>query len=253
MCGKGFCMKNNLLRLGIMLLLLTGCQKDQSDESGTATIKIRFQLLAFGQPIDTTRDYTNFSGEIYRVSKFKFYASGFELQNTANAQTTKEKESYHLVDLEDPASQVLTITFSGGNYDRLNFIVGVDSLRNVSGAQAGALDPANGMFWTWNTGYIFAKFEGRSPASTAPFNAFTFHIGGFRTGENAIRLISLPAQVEVGKTREVIIDVNAEKWFDGVQQLSIAAGPAVMSPGGAALDYADNYAVMFSVNQVINP
>lgn len=246
-------MRYKLLYLGLFLALATACRKETSNESGVAALNIRFRLNVFGEAIDTARDYTNFSGETYRISKFKFYASAFELQNSANGQKTAERESYHLVDLEDPASQVLTVTFSGGTYDRLNFMVGVDSIRNVSGAQTGALDPVNGMFWTWKTGYIFAKLEGVSPMSSAPFNAFTYHIGGFKAGENAIRGITIPAPVQVARTRELVIDVNLEKWFDGIHTLSIADNPAVMAPGGIALLYADNYASMFTLSQVITP
>ena len=50
-----------------------------------------------------------------------------------------------------------------GNYNSLSFLLGVDSMHNVSGAQTGALDPANDMFWTWNSGYVMAKMEGASP------------------------------------------------------------------------------------------
>ena len=40
-----------------------------------------------------------------------------------------------------------------------NSCLGVDSLRNVTGVQTGALDPAMDMYWTWNTGYVMAKLE----------------------------------------------------------------------------------------------
>jgi hypothetical protein len=131
--------------------------------------------------------------------------------------------------------------------------VGVDSTRNVSGAQTGALDPTNGMFWTWNTGYIFAKLEGRSPSSAAPFQKLTHHIGGFRTGENAIRKITLAMPFEIGRAKELVINADVQKWFDGPHQISIASNASVMSPGGVALKIADNYASMFSVNKVVNP
>jgi hypothetical protein len=61
----------------------------------------------------------------------------------------------------------------------MEFMIGVDSARNNSGAQTGALDPTNGMFWSWSTGYIMAKFEGTSAQSPAAANALKFHIGGF--------------------------------------------------------------------------
>jgi hypothetical protein len=50
----------------------------------------------------------------------------------------------------------------------IRFLLGVDSARNVSGIQTGALDPARGMFWTWNSGYVMAKIEGSSPSAHVP-------------------------------------------------------------------------------------
>jgi hypothetical protein len=242
-------MKKILTILSIALAL--GCNKETSSETGLLPLKVSFNLYAFGAPIDTTKEYTNISGEKYRISTLKFYVSLIEAENSSTASKTAETESYHLVDLANPASQRLTIKLTNGIYNKLNFIVGVDSIRNVSGAQTGALDPVNGMFWTWNTGYIFAKLEGKSPASTAPFQMFTYHIGGFKTGENAIRKISLPAQIEIGRTNEIIINADVERWFDGVNIISIASKASIMSPGGPALLIADNYATMFSVERIV--
>jgi hypothetical protein len=237
----------------LITIALVSCNKESSSETDLAPLKISFNLQAFGAPIDTTVQYTNNSGEKFRISTFKFYVSLIEAVNSSNNIRSKEAESYHLVDLSDPATHQFTVSLKNGIYDKLNFIIGVDSVRNVSGAQTGALDPIYGMFWTWNTGYIFAKLEGKSPSSTAPFQMFTYHIGGFKTGENAIRTISLPAQIQIGKTNELVINTDVERWFDGVNTISIASKASIMSPGGPALQMADNYATMFSVNKVVNP
>jgi hypothetical protein len=237
----------------LIAIAMISCNKESSSETDLAPLKISFNLQAFGAPIDTTVQYINNSGEKFKISTFKFYVSLIEAVNSSNNFKATEKESYHLVDLADPATQQFTVSLKNGIYDKFNFIIGVDSVRNVSGAQTGALDPVNGMFWTWNTGYIFAKLEGKSPSSTAPFQMFTYHIGGFKTGENAIRTISLPAQFQIGKTNELIINAEVQRWFDGVNTISIATKASIMSPGGPALQMADNYATMFSVNKVVNP
>ena len=238
------------------LVVLASCQKDTSDETGTSTIKVTFRLLNNGEPLNTSETYLNFSGEQYKVDVFKFYVSNVKLRNTSN-QVAEEKESYHLVDLADAESRELSIKMGNGTYQQLEFTLGVDSLRNVSGAQTGALDPMLGMFWTWNSGYIFAKLEGRSPQSTAIQQNFTYHIGGFRNGENALRkiVLTMPADkpIQMGKTDMVIIDVDLAKWFDAAHTISIATNPSLMTPGGKSLLIADNYATMFSLANVINP
>ena len=64
-------------------------------------------------------------------------------------------ESYFLVDLSNDLSTTLDLgSVPSGEYTELSYTIGVDSLRNVSGAQSGALSTTNNMFWSWNTGYI---------------------------------------------------------------------------------------------------
>ena len=75
--------------------------------------------------------------------------------------------------------------------------MGIDSLHNVSGAQAGALSLASGMFWDWNSGYIMLKAEGDSPNS--PTGKFALHLGGF-SGTNNIVTVKT---AEFGKTVKV--------------------------------------------------
>jgi hypothetical protein len=255
MCKKFQMMPLFLFVLGT-ILLLSSCQKDISDETGTSTLKVTFRILNNGEPLNTSETYLNFSGEQYRVDVFKFYVSNIKLRTSDN-QVSEEKESYHLVDLANAESRELTLKMNNGSYQQLEFTLGVDSLRNVSGAQTGALDPMLGMFWTWNSGYIFAKLEGQSPQSTALQQNFTYHIGGFRTGENALRkiVLNMPADkpIQLGKTEMVVIDVDLARWFDGAHKISIANEPSLMTPGGKSLLIADNYATMFKLSNVINP
>lgn len=243
-----------LFTLGAMIFF-SSCQKDISDETGTSALKVTFRLLNNGEPLNTSETYLNFSGEQYRVDVFKFYVSNVKLRTTDN-QLSEEKESYHLVDLADAESRELNLVMDNGSYQQFEFTLGVDSLRNVSGAQTGALDPMLGMFWTWNSGYIFAKLEGQSPQSTAIQQNFTYHIGGFRTGENALRTIvlNMPADkpILMGKTEMIVIDVDLARWFDATHRISIATEPSLMTPGGQSLLIADNYATMFSLANVIN-
>jgi hypothetical protein len=236
-----------------LVVIPFACKKEDANE--TAPLKISFRLMNEGQPLNTTDEYVNSSGERYTVRTFKFFVSNIRLRSAS--ATSAEKESYHLVDLASAESKEINASFNKGSYNTIEFMLGVDSTRNVSGAQTGALDPATGMFWTWNTGYIFAKLEGNSPVSTAPSQAITYHIGGFRTGENAIRTISLPMPagkpLVVGSTTQLLLDVDLAHWFMHQHTISIAATPSIMTPGGVSLKIADNYAGMFSVLNVITP
>jgi hypothetical protein len=252
----------NPKKLMILVLLagiFNGCSKETSTTMDSNILKLSFRLMANGSPLAHGTDYLNGSGETYTVSAFKFYISNISLVNTKTLRKTSAADFYHLANMDDPASLELDIPLQSGEYNQLSFSVGVDSLRNVSGAQTGALDPVNGMFWTWNTGYIFAKLEGTSPFSTATGQSVVYHIGGFRTGENAIREVALDfpgdqvATLGKGKNTEIIIDVNLDQWFESVNRISISSTPVWMTPGGESLRIADNYSTMFSIRELIIP
>ena len=64
---------------------------------------------------------------------------------------------------------------------RIYFQIGIDSLTNVSGDLDGDLDPALGMYWAWNSGYINMKLEGKSSSCKSVKKEFQFHIGVIAT------------------------------------------------------------------------
>ena len=231
MNGKCSMKLTQLIILATIAGIFTGCSKDTSSSTGDDLLKVSFRVVANGSLVNHTDDYLNGSGESYTVSVFKFYTGNFSLGNTG---TPGQQASgiYHLANMDDPSSLSIGVPVSPGNYSQLSFTVGVDSMYNVSGAQTGDLDPVNGMFWTWNTGYIFAKLEGSSSFSPSLNNAMVYHIGGFRTGENAIRQVTLDLPGEhlvigKGEKKEIIIDVNLDQWFDGINRISIAGIPSL--------------------------
>jgi len=244
-----------LIILSLLAGIFTGCSKDTSSSTGDNVLKLSFRVVANGSLVNHTDDYLNGAGETYTVSVFKFYTGNFSLGTGIPGQ--QANGVYHLLNMDDPSSLSIEVPVSPGNYSQLTFTVGVDSLYNVSGAQTGDLDPVNGMFWTWNTGYIFARLEGSSSFSPSVNNAMVYHIGGFRTGENAIRQVTLdfPGEHLVignGEKKEIIIDVNLDQWFDSIHRISIAGTPVWMTPGGESLRIADNYATMFSIHELIS-
>ena len=141
-----------------------------------------------------------------------------------------------------------------GVYRGVRMLVGVDSTRNVSGVQSGALDPANGMFWTWNSGYIFAKLEAKSPVSTAPLQNVTYHIGGFKAAQSSLQwvVLNFPSSITLSDTGKAHVELSADldKWFNASNAIKIANEPFCMDPGSLAQRISTNYAHMFTVLSV---
>jgi hypothetical protein len=202
------------------------------------------EAFALGKPLTTP------SGEPVTVQVYRYYISGFSLIYE-NGSRLELPGWYYLVDEANAASKNLAIEVPEGRYRELRFHIGVDSARNVSGVQDGALDPANGMFWTWNSGYIFAKLEGRSPVSPAPLQAVTYHVGGFRTGQNAYQMAKIPfgatVSVENAKPYKALLEADVSKWFSGAHNISIATHSYTMDPGPLAMMLAENYTQIFTL------
>ncbi len=199
--------------------------------------------------------YTNCFNEIFTISNLSYYISNISLQTT-DKKNIPELNSYHLINEDDNASKSFSFFVLPNKYSSLSFLIGVDSLKNVSGAQTGALDPLNSMFWTWNTGYIMFKMEGNSPSSSVVNNKIEYHIGGFSGANNVLRKVHLNLDdtffINKEKITEIIINVDLNKIWNAQHDLRIIKTPVCTTPGVLAAGIADNYSKAFEIIKIIH-
>ncbi len=218
------------------------------------TVKIVFRNTVSGIPLilDSAK-YKNIFGESFTVTKFRYYISNVSLQNKSDKQP--EKESYHLADARDSTSLSFSYPVAEGKYHDLFFLLGVDSIRNCSGAQTGALDPMNDMFWTWNSGYVMAKLEGAADTSKA-MHRMEYHIGGYKAADNVVQKITLhaatPISISEGKETIITIETDINKWWQTIDKIRIAENPVCTTPGALAKRIAANYSNMFAIQSISN-
>jgi hypothetical protein len=247
----------------LLVSLSLGCQRELSQMAEmpvqTFQLKLSFKPVADGVTLEYNKSLKNHMQETYSVSAFKFYITRVRLVNGANNTGSIIGENEHfLIDASSATTSNISIKALPGQYDQLEFMLGVDSIRNVSGSQTGALDPTNGMFWTWNSGYIMAKLEGISPVSNQPNQRFEYHIGGFKGEENVARKIILsfpqnqPLSFLPGTANTINLSANVNAWFNGPNNISIAANPVCMTPGALAKKVAENYSGMFTITDIVN-
>lgn len=256
----------NLPKLCILLLLTTAvisCQKElHFDKVPEKEFNLIIKFLPVATydsvPLVLGKPYKNNFKEEYTPTAFKFYVHNFIFTNTDSGKIFKlAQDKYYLVDFADSASTEIKISIAPYVYNRLYFTIGVDSARNVSGAQTDALDPAKGMFWSWNTGYIMAKLEGTSPKSPQA-GKFEYHIGGFAGAESVIRTVELlypftqNLDLKPGGESRMFITCDANDWFFNTWDIKIADNPVVTSPGLLATQVAENYSKMFTIDSVSN-
>lgn len=224
---------------------------------GTVTIHLSNyvgnQLLA----LDTVH-YKNELGQDFTVTNFKYYIGKISFTSASENSKTKialQLPLYYLVKADDPSSMDITLpNIPIGNYSSISFTLGVDSIDNCSGAQSGALDPVNAMFWTWNSGYIFLKLEGKSSASKSTGNVFEYHIGGYKSPNNCIRKVTIDLKnnllsVEEGKVTTLFLKADAAEVLKTPTAIDFAKLSSVTDFHNATT-VADNYCDMFSLLKV---
>ncbi len=196
------------------------------------------------------KEYTNELGQKFTVTKFKYYVSNIELRTDSGKVFSSDE--YFLINEDEPLSKSISLKgVPAGNYISISFIIGVDSLHNCSGLQEGALDPVKGMFWAWNTGYIFLKLEGKSDVSTAQGGIFEYHIGGFKSPANSIRKVSLKLVgidfiTEQLQLKMISIKANIAEILKTPVSIDFSFMPVVSDLTNAEM-VANNYSDMFSL------
>ncbi len=255
-----------LMLLVVLLTALSACKKDvkttDTDTTSppltpTNTLSIKFENYAGTTPlILNTVDYVNQHSDTFKVSLFNYYISNIQLTAT-DSFVYSETYSYHLIKASDFNSLEFSLpNVPLKNFKAISFMIGVDSLHNVSGAQSGALEPLNGMFWDWNSGYIMSKFEGTSPQSPLLGHTLLYHQGGFSGPDNVIKTVNLNfpnnATVTTAISPKVILKADLLEWFKTPNIVNFSTLTTIHMPGTDAKLIADNYADMFSVTQVQN-
>ncbi|MEI8109656.1 MAG: MbnP family protein [Chitinophagia bacterium] len=237
-----------LIRLALIMIVMAGICKQTFSQSiaGKTKLSVKIEPMVGEKKwlIDST--YVNALGEPFSIDKCLFYLSNFEWKSTSG-KWSKIPNSYYLVNIADSSSLQIQLPLQTLAIKGLRFMIGVDSAKNISGIQQGVLDPARGMFWTWNTGYVMAKLEGISAVSIMPGKKFTYHIGGFSGEQNVTKMVELILDINTSKQQKLFIQADLLKWFNGENPLSIAANPICHVPGKLAKQIANNYQFQFRI------
>jgi len=182
------------------------------------------------------------TGDTITFTNFKFYISNFKLKK-ADGTWWVHPESYYLADISDGDNSVFTIKdVPAGTYTAMEYVMGVDSTANVTGAQTGALSMAHGMFWDWLSGYIMVKAEGKSPQSVTKL--FSFHLGGFAGEDNIVTVKQTnfngqELKIADKQTAQISMRVNlATLWHDAPP---LKDASAIHAPGPLAKKFATGF------------
>jgi hypothetical protein len=189
--------------------------------------QIRFKLSFNDQEIEIGKTYL-FENRDVNIDNLKFYISNLQII-AKNKIVFQDSLPARLIDIENKSSLSINLK-QKKKFDKIVFNLGIDSLINVSGAYGGDLDPTNGMYWTWQSGYINFKLEGTDPLCKSRHQKFQYHLGGYAAPYNSLQQISLILDKKSTRA-EIRLPID---------QFLKAANPQnqseIMSPGSRAVE-----------------
>lgn len=262
-------MQKLLITLGIIAMLGIFCGCSDSNDNSTVqkgSVSIEFDVRAGDQNFQLGTTYQNALGQDFQIDVFRYYISNIKLVREDGSTyedplSSDGSKGYYLIDEADQSSTMIMLEgVPFDEYTGMEFTIGVDADRVSQGAQTGALDPANNLFWSWNAGYIFVQIEGTSPESMETDNEIMYHIGGYKTDvenpnlANNIKIKSVAfagetAHVTATSQPEIHIVVDVKKFFEGTTDTDFATNAMCHSPscGGSI---ADNYESTFEFDHL---
>ena len=153
-------------------------------------------------------------------------------------QTERVRARHILVATQKDADDIEAKLKSGAKFEDLAKKMSKDP---GSGANGGDLDPAKGMYWAWNSGYINVKLEGKKYLENGEESVFEYHIGGYLAPFATARNIKL----QIKEDKNVLqIGLHLDEWL---KQMDMNAVPSVMIPGEKAVRLADQLQPVFKL------
>ena len=167
-------------------LAISGCknEKEVTPVVEPATVSVRVSSLWGANDFILQNIYMDNFGNRVRVDNFQSYFAMIKLIKDDGTEVLLK--DFYLHDFSKDAE--ITGTVPPGTYVGVKFGVGVPDGYNLDQdpAQYPSSHPLSvagnqGMFWTWNSGYVFTKFEGKiDPTGTegvTPTQSFSIHTG----------------------------------------------------------------------------
>lgn len=247
-----------------LFLGFTFCKKDakisQKPEANSpqnsGSLHLEFENVVDTIGLQFGTNYVNQNGDTFQVTKFNYFISNIVIIKEDNS-TFAEPESYHLIEHSNPASSLIKLyNVPLGSYKSISFMLGVDSARNVSGAQSGALNQGSGMFWSWSTGYIMFKIEGTSPKAPAiNSHIFQYHIGGFYGPYKAQRVYTINfnstlATVSQNHIPDIHLSTDVLEVFKNPSIVDLSTSYDVTLVNSRSKMIADNYSDMIHLRKI---
>ncbi len=216
----------SLLFLSAASLVLASCNKDDNDNNNDdnndlkASVKIELSHNFEGESFELDKYYTLGNGSKVKFTTAQFYLSNVAFMDDADNRTKLEPQ---FTFVESTTSEIDLGEVDAGHMHMLMLNLGVDEKTNTTvlptdfeDLNAPLAPKTNSMHWSWNSGYIFYKFEGDvdTDGDGTDDDSFKYHIG---LNDNLITKSKMAhTDLEAGKSTDIMVKVDYAKIFSGL-------------------------------------
>lgn len=191
----------------------------------------------------------HYADSLLHVELLKCYVGHIEILDINRQVIGKDSVAYRLLDFSNRSSLNFSIPINSIKACYIRITLGVDSVTNAAGVHCCALDPANGMYWSWQSGYIQFKLEGKEKDGTA----LNLHLGGFSNAHMSsitddipiLRMVTGgPVLPPDRRSQELIIHLKLDSFMELVHANKEYS---LMSPNNHVHEYMRALCASFSV------
>jgi hypothetical protein len=239
------------------IIMLASCTETIVDPQPTSLV-LDFNTKWQGQDFQLEQVYTDQFGNRLRVDNFKSYVTMVKLMKQDGSEVLLK--DFYLLDFDNDNRFVFD-QVSPGTYTGIQFDLGVPHEYNKDQDPAQypndhplSVAGSQGMFWHWNTGYIFTKFEGKAD-TTGTEGAELLHSFSFHVGDDPFLRIyqSLDTPIVVEKEKSTTVNVNIAVdhilGTGGTEDIDLATDAITHTSGNTELagKFMDNFVASITI------
>lgn len=201
----------------VVLLSISGC--DPNPDPAPPIVNIHFKSYFGNTSFDGTKVYQDGLGHRIRIDYFYTYFSNIKLiKSDGSAILVKDFALFNMD--SDP---VLSLNIESSEIARIEFAIGIPEEYNkdvdpttYANSHPLSVQGSQGMFWTWNTGYIFSKMEGKADLTgtegASLTNPFAYHAGD----DPLYRTLSFekPFTIAANESQDIIVSFHLDEIFN---------------------------------------
>jgi hypothetical protein len=215
-----------IIYISILTIAFFGaCKKDKEieevvDVKTIQTAKLHVHNTVGNQAVNYSTIYTDNLGKRFNISLFRYYITNLKFIKDDGTEILSSTKTI----LVNPDIADYTLgDFPVGSYKGIKFTIGVDSVSNHSDPTL--LPESNPlsiqtppMHWSWNSGYIFMKFEGNSDTTSTNNGSLNqplvYHIGL----DKYLKTVQINSAFSItsDKEKELVLQADVKKWLNGV-------------------------------------